>query len=126
MYFTNKSHYENYELLMSKYDEGVQYEASIYIAAVPEIFNAIDLSKLDSSSPLFALTSWNDVEEKHEFTAAQLTGATRRMCELGLSLYNGYSANLDEILSSVIDEKMVRVLFQAMKIRTVNFRYETV
>lgn len=124
MYFINEKHRGNYKLLMDKYhltpEKDVQYESNIYIAAFPEIFEAIDLAKLEHSSPLFPLTKWDEEEGKHIFTAPGLTGSTRRMCELALSLYNGYPVSLDEIFGSVVKQELLSVLFQAMKIRAKN------
>ncbi|MBH0159638.1 hypothetical protein [Fictibacillus sp. 26RED30] len=123
MYFYNDLHEKNFYILNLKFPGGIQYEASNYIAAFPEIFNAINYKDVDySMSPLFALTSWNEDEERHEFTAAQLTGTTKQMCELGLSLYNGYPSDLDYLFSVVKCEELIRVIFQAMKIRTVTFK----
>lgn len=121
MFFANKEHRNNYEELMIRYrltpGQDIQYESSIYVAAFPEIFEAIDKNRLNSHSPLFALTEWSEEEERHVFVAPELTGSTRRMCELALSLYNGYQIGLDEVFGSVVNPTMLQVLFQSMKIR---------
>jgi hypothetical protein len=121
MYFIDKKHEENYWDLMNHYHifrgKDVQYEASIYVAAVPGIYEHIEWSKLDSNSPLFALMEWSDEEEKHVPSHPALTGATRRMVEFGLSLYNGYTVSVDEVFGSVSKEEWVNALFQAMYIR---------
>ena len=97
---------------------GVQYEANIYIAAYPAIYECIDISTLDAASgPLFMLTYWDEEEEKHHIDAAGLTGSTRRLVEVGLSLYNGYKISLDDVFSSILSEELIAVFFQACKIR---------
>ncbi|WP_242266850.1 hypothetical protein [Bacillus cereus group sp. BfR-BA-01518] len=102
MYFVNDKHKENYNFLMRTYHltrekaVGVQYEANIYIAAYPAIYECIDINTLD---------------------AAGLTGSTRRLVEVGLSLYNGYKISLDDVFSSVLSDELIAVFFQACKIR---------
>ncbi|WLR55941.1 hypothetical protein LC048_02775 [Mesobacillus subterraneus] len=124
MHFVNEMHKGNYDYLMGKYHlapgEDAQYESTIYVAAYPDIYKAINLTKLSTMlhmSPLYTLTEWNDYEEKHVFIAPELTGATRRMCQLALSLYNGFPVSLDDVFGSVSSPEIIRVLFQAMKIR---------
>lgn len=124
MYFASDKHKENYDFLMRTYHltrekaVGVQYEANIYIAAYPAIYECIDISRLDAASgPLFMLTYWDEEEEKHHIDAAGLTGSTRRLVEVGLSLYNGYKISLDDVFSSILSEELIAVFFQACKIR---------
>jgi hypothetical protein len=121
MFFTDEKHKKNYEYLMERYkllpSQDVQYESTIYIASYPQIFELINQSELTSSSPLFTLTTWDETENRHTFIAPGLTGTTQRMCELALSLYNGFSVNLDEIFGAVVSQEMVWTLFQAMQIR---------
>lgn len=122
MFFTNDEHKRNYYLLMKIYNleqgEDAQYESTIYVAAYPGIFKAINIKKLSSFSPLLTLTRWNKHKQKHEFVASSLTGATRRMCEFAFSLYNGYEVSLDDILGSINNDSMIRVLFESLKIRS--------
>ena len=79
--------------------EDVQYESNIYIAAYPEIFKCLDINMIKTSSgPLFMVTKWDEEEGKHVVSAAALTGSTKRLVEVGLSLYNGYEIGLDDVL----------------------------
>ncbi|HDR7414561.1 hypothetical protein ACQVWH_10490 [Bacillus toyonensis] len=124
MYFVNDKHKENYDFLMRTYyltrekAVGIQYEANIYIAAYPSIYECIDINTLKTSSgPLFMLTYWDDEQEKHRIDASGLTGSTRRLVEVGLSLYNGYKISLDDVFSSILSEELIAVFFQACKIR---------
>lgn len=122
MYFINHEHESNYIELASMYKtrfkEGkidFQYLPNIYIASTPGLFELINLYQLDlSSGPLFHLMSWNDEEEKHEPSHPGLTGSTKRLVEIGSSLYNGYPADLDYTFS----EEFANVIIQAIKIRS--------
>lgn len=122
MYFTNDKHKINYETLMDIYKlkkgENVQYESTIYVAAIPEIFNCFDIKTLDTwSSPLFSLMRWDDKQEKFIIASPALTGSTSRLVEFALSCYNGHSIDLNDILSSVVNDTLFQVLVETMKIR---------
>jgi hypothetical protein len=121
MNFVDDEHEENYYRLMEKYHltpgDDIQYESSIYIAAHPDIFIDEMVTNKEEGSPLGKLMEWNEEEEKLEPSAPSLTGTTRRMVEVGMSLYNGYPIGLDEVLGSVVSEELQDVLFQAIKIR---------
>ena len=121
MYFSNEVHEKNYQLAMKKYrlkkGENVQEEASLYIASFPKIFEAIQFEGLGYNCPLLNLTKWNTQLQRVEFVSLELTGSTKKMCELGLSLYNGHSIDLNEVFSTVVDRTMIQVLLQAIKIR---------
>lgn len=57
---------------------------------------------------------WNEEEkEQYVFTSPALTSTTRFLAEVGLSLYNGYKADLDRSCS----EEIVKVILQAIRIR---------
>ncbi|MCM3444737.1 hypothetical protein [Metabacillus halosaccharovorans] len=74
--------------------EDVLYESNIYIAAYPGIFKCLNINMIETSSgPLFMVTKWNEEEGRHVVSAAALTGSTKRLVEVGLSLYNGYEIN---------------------------------
>lgn len=119
MYFVDDTHEENYYRLMEKYHlqqgEDIQYESSIYIAAHPDIFSKKMLNV--RNSPLYAHMEWNEEKDRLVVTSPELTGSTRRMVEVGLSLYNGYSVGLDDVFGSVSSEELQDVIFQAIKIR---------
>lgn len=123
MYFMDEQHSENYDLLYDHFMIGrfkdTQWLATIYIAAVPEIFKCFNTSVKDmsqSSSPLYELTD-KDEEGKLVFAAPGLTGSTARLCEVGLSLFNGYPIDLDGVFGSVAYPLLVKVFFTACAIR---------
>lgn len=124
MYFTNEEHKENYEKLMAHYrlrpGQDVQYESSIYICAVPELFDCFDsVESIDTgAAPAFELMEWDDEKEKHVPSAPGLTGSTRRMLEFGVSCYTGYEISMDDVLGSVVSEDLFNALIQAMRIRS--------
>ncbi|MFE7064525.1 hypothetical protein ACFVAD_20530 [Sutcliffiella sp. NPDC057660] len=119
MYFVNEVHQENYERLMHRYrltpGKDIQYESSIYIAAYPEIYT--EKMYEEDNSPLYAHMRWNEEKEMHIVSSPELTGSTRRMVEVGLSLYNGYPVELDDVFGSITNMELQDVVFQAMKIR---------
>ncbi|PGT79158.1 hypothetical protein [Bacillus sp. AFS040349] len=122
MYFTNAEHKGNYEFLMGMYEltsgEDVQYESNIYVAAYPGIFKCLDINTIETSSgPLFMVTKWNDEESRHVVSAAALTGSTKRLVEVGLSLYNGYEIGLDDVFGSFASDELIDMFFQACRIR---------
>lgn len=124
MYFINDEHQYNYERFMSHYGlgQGVngQYESQIYIAAIPDIFKCFDqIEKIDvnDGGPLYLLADWSEEKETFSLSHPALTGATTRLTEVGLSLYNGHPIGLDDVFGSVVQEDLLKALFQAMKIR---------
>lgn len=126
MYFSDEEHKDNYYALMGLYgylpNEDVQYEASIYIAAYPEIYKAFDLDllkdqkkEIGSISPLFFLKN-DDYNAGHETGA--LTGTTYALVEAGLSLYNGYLIGLDDLFGSIgSSHEGLSVFIEACNIR---------
>lgn len=122
MYFSNQEHGRNYDFFMRKFDlskgEDVQYEANIYIAAYPEIYKCLDLNNLETDTgPLFLLTKWIEEEQRYIVSCACLTGATKRLVEVGLSLYNSFEIGLDDVFGSIVTADLFDVFFQACKIR---------
>lgn len=124
MFFLNDEHENNYFLLMDKYNlergQNIQYEAAIYIASCPGIFDHINLDKLRTNvAPLYSLAEWvgDDATGKYVISAAGLTGSTTRLAEVGLSLYNGYKVGLDDVFGSVASQELFDVFVQACKIR---------
>lgn len=119
MYFINEQHQQNYINLMAEYElkrgsVDRQYEANIYIASVPYIFDLIDLDKLNKSGgPLYHLMEWDEEKKKHVPAHPGLTGSTTKLLTVGLSLYNGYPTDLDYTYS----REFANVIIQAIKIR---------
>lgn len=70
-----------------------------------------------SSGPLFMVTKWDEEEGKHVVSAAALTGSTKRLVEVGLSLYNGYEIGLDDVFGSIVSDELIDIFFQSCKIR---------
>lgn len=122
MYFTNENHKKNYHFLMKLYNlrpkDDTQCESSIYIAAIPDIYQCFD-KRLDTSrSPLYLLTEYNQNTFVRKFIHPALTGSTTKLCEFGLSLYNGYGIRLDTVFNFISKEDYIKTLIQAIKIRT--------
>lgn len=121
-YFITEQHEQNYAELMVFYGleplERMQEEAAIYIAAIEDLYDLIGEPKDKYGCPLFELMEWNEKEEKHEPAHGGLTGTSRRLLEVGLSLYNGYPIGLDEVLGSVTSREYIEALIQAIKIRS--------
>lgn len=117
MYFTNRQHQDNFMLLLYKNrsrKSDKQYLVNYYVAAVPEIFDLLDLSDNETIlNPLYFLMEWDDEEKCHIPSAPGLTGTTRYLLEIGLSLFNGHKCDLDYSLS----EDFAQVVIQACKIR---------
>ncbi|PFW72155.1 hypothetical protein COL23_25735 [Priestia aryabhattai] len=120
-YFIDDEHKKNYEALMAQFDlqmfEDCQYESSIFIAAIPILHDLLPKSISTETSPLFELMEWDENEGKHLPSHPGLTGTSRRLLEVGLSLYNGYPIGLDDVLASVISQEYIEAIFQAIKIR---------
>ncbi|MFC4182372.1 hypothetical protein [Saccharococcus thermophilus] len=119
MYFLNEDHKKNYWYLMNLYGlkqgEDVEYEASIYIAAYPEIFKCFVEKISTEFGPLVYLSSEETaVEYGHNYGA--LTGTTRRLVGFGMSLYNGFPVSLADV--SMLGEEELNVLMQAIAIRS--------
>ncbi|MFA1512443.1 hypothetical protein ACDN41_24730 [Priestia aryabhattai] len=120
MYFANNEHEKNYKNLMDRYKlkrgQDVQYEASIYMAAYPEIFDCFNQEKLSIYTGPLAQLLFDEDEVHHR---AGLTGSTRQMCELGMSCFNGYDVSLNDVFSRVISERLLEVIFQTLRIRAI-------
>jgi len=122
MYFIDEEHEENYKWIMKKMmlntNQDVQYEATVYMAAVPQIFRLIEKEKVrPSNSPLFLLTEWDEKIGNHEFTHPGLTGSTKGMCEFAISLFGGEPVSLDSVVASAGSAKFKEALVQSFKIR---------
>jgi hypothetical protein len=121
VFFVDKEHEHNYQRLMEKYGlnsgDDIQYEASIYIAAHPEIFNENMFNF--SISPLYAHIKWDEELGRDIIGYPELTDSTRKMVEVGLSLYNGYrfKIDLDGVFGGIDSDELLDVIFQAMNIR---------
>lgn len=121
MYFLNGEHESNFEKLTWQYCDGewlsnVQYAANCYIAAVPDIYDLLDDANESSGGPLTRLVNYEDKEDgstEMVVSSPGLTGTTKKLLEIGMSLYNGYPVDLDYTL--VPD--YANVVIQACKIR---------
>lgn len=122
MYFINQEHKENYDWIMEKMmlkpNQDVQYESTVYVAGVPQIFRLIKKDKVKpSNSPLFLLTEWDEEIGNHEFTHPGLTSSTKGMCEFAISLFGGEPVSLDNVVASAASTEFKEVLVQSFKIR---------
>ena len=88
------------------------------MAAYPAIMDCIDRDAINNTrSPLCELMEWSEEKEAHIFVAPGLTGSTKRLSMVGLSLYNCYGISLDEVVGSLASEELFNVFIQACKIR---------
>ena len=117
MYFMEDEHEANFSSLVTFFERkgtDPQYRANLYIASIPDIYRLIDKTEIHSGGgPLALLTEYSEDKEKLIPTHEGLTGSTRKLVEVGLSLFNGNEVSLD---FSYGDETNNAVL-QAMKIR---------
>lgn len=117
MYFIDDKHEAIFSNLLSYYDEkgnDPQYRANIYIASIPEIFKLTERNQYyQGEAPLLLLSKYS--EEKNKLIAYHegLTGSTRKLVEIGLSLLNGNEVSLD----FTYGEETSQAVLQAMKIR---------
>lgn len=80
MYFADNEHAQNYEALMKLYDlipgSDKQYEANIYIASYPAIFDGLNIEKIKTheGGPLIFL-HFDEYAEDHK--PRVLTGSTK-------------------------------------------------
>jgi hypothetical protein len=116
MYFTDEKHKENFiELLKINEHQArdPQYLANFYISSVPDIYNLIDIKNLQGTPPLMSLMQFNKKLDKHFPSHPGLTGSTRQLLEIGVSLFNGHPCDLDYSFSS----SFAKVIVQACEIR---------
>ncbi|NIK16587.1 hypothetical protein BDD39_003236 [Saccharococcus thermophilus] len=119
MYFTDDQHKQNYWYLMNLYGlkqgGNVEYEASIYIAAYPEIFKCFGEKISTEFGPLAYLLD-EELAQEGNHNIGALTGTTRRLVQFGMSLYNGFPVSLADV--SMLGEEEFNVLMQAIAIRS--------
>ena len=61
-----------------------------------------------SSGPLLLLQ--NGMRKKaNMLSVQQLTGSTKRLVEVGLSLYNGYEIGLDDVFGSIVSDELIYI-----------------
>lgn len=100
MYFIDEDHEQNFITLTEIYGKkalDLQYRPCIYIAAIPSIYELIDLEKirLEQNSPLSSLVEYSEHEHILVVSHPGITGSSRRLVEIGLSLFNGNPCDLD-------------------------------
>lgn len=117
MYFIDDEHESNFSNLVSFYEKkgnDPQYRANIYIASVPEIFKLLPKKEIHTDGgPLNLLARYSEEENKLKPSHAGLTGSTRKLVEIGLSLFSGNEVSLDFNYGDEISNSVL----QAMKIR---------
>ena len=120
MFFLNDEHESNFFRLLDLFNlirtKDSQYEATLYISAVPDIFSLLGEIDTNAGSPLNQLTIWDEEEETLVISSPALTGTTRRLVGFGLSCFNGYKIDLDDLLGYVNDDNF-QVLLETMRIR---------
>lgn len=117
MYFIDDEHESNFSNLVSFFGKKAndpQYRANIYIASVPEIYKLLPKSDIHTGGgPLNLLTQYSEKESKLIPNHEGLTGSTRKLVEIGLSLFNGNEVSLDFNYGEEVSDSVL----QAMKIR---------
>lgn len=120
MFFLNDEHENNYNRLLELFGlvnrKDSQYEATLYISAIPDLYVLLDEINADYGSPLNQLMKWNDEGEKYIIDSPALTGTTRRLVSLGMSCFNGYNIDLNDYVGNVSDEYFI-VLLEVLRIR---------
>lgn len=120
MYFANTEHKENYDYLMGLYrlepGENAEYEASIYIAAYPSVFDCYNKENISTEFGPLVFLNDEELAEEYGHNFGALTGTTRRLVAFGMSLYNGFPVSLSDVFAS-LEEEEFNVLIQAIKIR---------
>ncbi|MDE5414570.1 hypothetical protein [Alkalihalobacterium chitinilyticum] len=122
MYFLDDEHYENYRWLTKLYSvqegRGGEYEANIYIAAVPDIFKSYNKERIDISyGPLVGLI-YDEHAREGGHNRGSLTNSSWELIKYGMSLYNSYNISLDETFAYITDEDLIKVCVQGIYIRT--------
>lgn len=114
MYFLDHEHEENFDelcFLYARKSADLQYRANIYIAAVPDIFKLLTKNELlISNGPLVSLMEYSETEGNLVPSHPGLTGSTRQLLKIGMSLYNGYEVSLDDTPTGGFAEVVVQAL----------------
>lgn len=117
MYFMEDEHEANFSSLVIFFErkgDDPQYRANLYIASIPDIYRLIDKTEIHSGGgPLALLTDYSEDKGKLIPKHGGLTGSTRKLVEVGLSLFNGNEVSLDFSYGNETNNAVL----QAMKIR---------
>ncbi|MCP8616305.1 DUF2538 family protein [Salirhabdus salicampi] len=108
MYFINDKHKVNYRQLVAFYKGKVDFLPSIYIAAVPEIYEVIDTNGLSQSTFPFSNIKSDGLSDK-----------SWSLCEVATSLYmSDYNVSLSKVFASITDDTYLNAIFEAIKMGT--------
>ena len=99
MYFIDDEHEANFSSLVTFFERrgnDPQYRANLYITSIPDIYRLFNKSEIHpEGGPLSLLTEYSEKEKKLVPSHEGLTGSTRKLVEIGLSLFNGNEVSLD-------------------------------
>lgn len=127
MYFVNAEHQLNFDKLAKKFPvikNSIQYRATCYIAAHPEIFKCFKL-ELQEDGPFDWYFDYLEdpdkfvkrrIEGKTTGNTAPLTGQTVELVNLALNLWNGREFDLSSGITEW-NETLYRVALQAIQLR---------
>jgi Protein of unknown function (DUF2538) len=116
MYYTNEEHRQNFEFLLLKYKHyknDKQHLSALYVAAVPDVFELLDLEELEDGNPLVHVLEYSKEKEQMVPGHPGLTGTTSQLVMIGASLYNGTPCDLDYGFS----REFAKVVITACEIR---------
>lgn len=117
MYFIDDEHEANFSSLVTFFERkgnNPQYRANLYITSIPDIYRLIKKSEIHTGGgPLSLLTEYSEEKKKLVPSHEGLTGSTRKLVEIGLSLFNGNEVSLDFSYG----EETNSAALQAMQIR---------
>jgi hypothetical protein len=136
IYFVNKEHQQNFGKLKVKFpnvSNEAAYRAACYIAAHPAIFKCFNAFR-QKNGPfdwyfdyLEDPDDFADRRDRGETTGdtAPLTGQTRYLLELGLSLWNGHKCDMSFVMD--LDAELYLVAIQGIDLKrrrpSVDFSY---
>lgn len=129
IYFVDEQHKQNYERLQEifnrvDFDNDGEYRSACYLAAYPGIFKCINMERVAESGPfgfyfdyLEDPATFAERRDRGETSGdtAPLTGQTREMVRIGISLWNGGECDLSVL--SYLDQKLYFVVLQAIDLR---------
>lgn len=128
VYYADKQHEQNFKLLQEKFkytdfSKNGEYRSVCYLAAYEGIFKCINLERTKNGPFDFYydyLDNPDDFIDRRDRgetagDTAPLTGQTREMVKIGMSLWNGESCDLSAVAD--MDPVLYLVVLQALDLR---------
>lgn len=121
MYFCNSEHRGNYEYLLSTVysSHNTEYVSNIYLASFPDIFQKIDITKLDKNeSPLWQLAQLKETDSNDLILVVdeRLSSAIKSLVLVGISMFSEIDINFGKSLSLIQTPEWKKVLLEAISI----------